>query len=34
MNGGGTQVIVFEINGTEHVIGGLEPQDSVYELTL
>ena len=30
----GTQVIVFEINGTEHVIGGLEPQDSVYELTL
>ena len=30
----GTQVIVFEINGTEHAIGGLEPQDSVYELTL
>lgn len=30
----GTQVIVFEINGTEHVIGGLEPQDSVYGLTL
>ncbi|MEC7484734.1 MAG: hypothetical protein VX998_08090, partial [Candidatus Thermoplasmatota archaeon] len=30
----GTQVIVFEINGTEHVIGGLEAQDSVYELTL
>ncbi|CAI8304002.1 MAG: Outer membrane protein assembly factor BamB [Candidatus Poseidoniaceae archaeon] len=30
----GTQIIVFEIDGTEHVIGGLEPQDSVYELTL
>ena len=30
----GTQVIVFEINGTEQVIGGLEPQDSVYGLTL
>lgn len=30
----GTQVILFEINGTEHVVGGLEPQDSVYELTL
>ena len=30
----GTQVIVFEIDGTEHAIGGLEPQDSVYELTL
>ena len=30
----GTQVIVFEIDGEEHVIGGLESQDSVYELTL
>ena len=30
----GTQVIAFEINGTMHVVGGLEPQDSVYELTL
>ena len=30
----GTQVIVFEIDETEHVIGGLEQQDSVYELTL
>lgn len=30
----GTQVILFEINGTDHVVGGLEPQDSVYELTL
>ena len=30
----GTQVIVFEINGTEQVIGGLEPQDSVYGLKL
>ena len=29
----GTQVIVFEIDGNEHVIGGLEPQDTVYELT-
>jgi hypothetical protein len=29
----GTQVIVFEIDGKEHVIGGLEPQDTVYELT-
>ncbi|MGB1436801.1 MAG: PQQ-binding-like beta-propeller repeat protein [Candidatus Poseidoniaceae archaeon] len=28
-----TQVIVFEIDGKEHVIGGLEPQDTVYELT-
>ena len=34
MNGKAHKVIVFEINGTEHVIGGLEPQDSVYELTL
>lgn len=30
----GTQVIVFEIDGTERVIGGLETQDSVYELTV
>lgn len=30
----GTQVILFEIDGKEHVIGGLEPQDSVYELTI
>ncbi|MGB1913557.1 MAG: PQQ-binding-like beta-propeller repeat protein [Candidatus Poseidoniaceae archaeon] len=30
----GTQVILFEINGKEHVIGGLEPQDTVYDLTL
>ncbi len=29
----GTQIIVFEIDGKEHVIGGLEPQDTVYELT-
>ena len=30
----GTQVILFEIDGEEHVIGGLESQDTVYELTL
>jgi len=30
----GTQVILFEIDGKEHVIGGLEPQDTVYDLTL
>ena len=30
----GTQIILFEIDGEEHVIGGLEPQDTVYELTL
>ncbi len=30
----GTQVIAIEINGTMHVVGGLEPQDSVYDLTL
>ena len=30
----GTQVIVFEIDDEEHVIGGLEAQDSVYELTV
>lgn len=30
----GTQVIVVEIDGQEQVIGGLEPQDSVYELTV
>ena len=29
----GTQVMVFEIDGEEHVIGGLEPQDTVYDLT-
>jgi hypothetical protein len=30
----GTQIILFEIDGEEHVIGGLESQDTVYELTL
>ena len=30
----GTQVIVFEIDGKEHVIGGFETQDSVYDLTI
>ena len=30
----GTQVIVFEIDGEEHVIGGLEPQQTVYDLTI
>ena len=29
-----TQVIVFEIDGEERAIGGLEPQDNVYDLTL
>ena len=29
----GTQVIVFEIDGQEHAIGGLMPQTTVYELT-
>ncbi len=30
----GTQVIVFEIDGIEHSIGGLERQETVYDLTL
>ena len=30
----GTQVIVFEINGEEHAIGGLERQQTVYDLTM
>ena len=30
----GTQVIVFEIDGEEHAIGGLERQQTVYDLTL
>ena len=30
----GTQVIVFEIDGEEHVIGGLERQQTVYDLTM
>ena len=30
----GTQVIVFEIDGEEHVIGGLETQNTVFELTV
>ncbi len=29
----GTQVMVFEIDGQQHAIGGLEPQTTVYELT-
>jgi hypothetical protein len=29
----GTQVMVFDIDGHEHAIGGLEPQTTVYELT-
>ena len=29
----GTQVMVFEIDGQEHAIGGLTPQTTVYELT-
>ena len=29
-----TQVIVFEIDGEERAIGGLESQDTVYELTM
>ena len=29
-----TQVIVFEIDGEERAIGGLGPQDTVYELTM
>ena len=29
----GTQVMVFEIDGQEHAIGGLMPQTTVYELT-
>ena len=30
----GTQVIVFEIDGEEHAIGGLERQQTVYDLTM
>lgn len=30
----GTQVLVIEIDGEEHVIGGLEQQDTVYGLTV
>lgn len=30
----GTQVLVIEIDGEEHVIGGLEQQDTVYDLTV
>lgn len=30
----GTQVIVFEIDGERHAIGGLERQQTVYDLTL
>ena len=30
----GTQIILFEIDGEEQVIGGLEAQDTVYELTV
>jgi hypothetical protein len=30
----GTQVIVFEIDGEEHAIGGLERQQTVYDLTI
>ena len=30
----GTQVIVFEIDGEEHVIGGLETQNTVLDLTV
>ena len=29
----GTQVMVLEIDGQQHAIGGLEPQTTVYELT-
>ena len=29
----GTQVMVVEIDGQQHAIGGLEPQTTVYELT-
>ena len=27
-------MIVFEIDGVEHAIGGLEPQQTVYDLTM
>ena len=30
----GTQVIVFEIDGEKHVIGGLETQNTVLDLTV